>query len=210
MKSKKILCIGAHPDDLEVGMGGTIAKLVSQDHDVTMLVILVDEYHLMDVREIEARESAMILGANIEFMKIKLDEMVYSRKLIQKFDEYIYTIDPEIVFTHWLNDSHQDHQIVAKTTISALRKNKCSLYMYEECIPGGITPFSFKTQLYIKIDEFIDQKINALKKHKTQLKNLHHENLWIYGVKGRAQYRGYQINSKFAEAFEVIKEIREF
>ena len=82
--------------------------------------------------------------------------------------------------------------------------------MYEETIPGGITPHSFKAQLYIDIENHIDNKITAIKLHSSQIKSHNEENIWIYGIKGRAQYRGYQINSKFAEAFQVVKAINSF
>jgi LmbE family N-acetylglucosaminyl deacetylase len=82
--------------------------------------------------------------------------------------------------------------------------------MYEETIPGGITPYSFRAQMYVDIGEHIDNKIAALKLHQSQIKSHNDENTWVYGIKGRAQYRGYQINSKFAEAFEIVKEINNF
>jgi N-acetylglucosamine malate deacetylase 1 len=210
MKNKKILCIGAHPDDLEVGMGGTIAKLVSKNYDVQMLVVLIKEFEKIRIRETESKNSALCLGAKIDFIRLDLDEMSYSRKLVQKFDKYINEMNPHAVFTHWIGDSHQDHQIIANTTITSLRKNKCSLYMYEQCIPGGITSSSFKPQLFVNIDNFIEKKIDALIKHESQITKLNNQGSWVYGVKGRAQYRGYQINCNYAEAFEVIKDIREF
>jgi LmbE family N-acetylglucosaminyl deacetylase len=77
--------------------------------------------------------------------------------------------------------------------------------MYEQTIPGGIVPGGFKAQSFVDISDFIDQKIASIQAHQSQ-----HElngELWLQGVKGRAMYRGYQMNVAYAEAFEVIKEI---
>ncbi len=208
--NKNILCIGAHPDDIEIGMGGTVSKLSSLGYRVIMLVFANSDMDNIDERCNEARLAAEYLNVEIELIKITSDELQKNRFLVGKIDEIIRRYSPESVYTHWIHDSHQDHQIISRATISALRKNTCSLYMYEETIPGGITPESFCAQMFIDIGDHIYNKINALKFHHSQIKSHNDENTWIYGIKGRAQYRGYQINSKFAEAFEVVKEVRNF
>ena len=59
--------------------------------------------------------------------------------------------------------------------------------------------------MYIDISKNIDRKIESIRAHKSQHEKL--SDLWIQGVKGRAMFRGSQINTEYAEAFEVIKEI---
>lgn len=208
--SKTILCIGAHPDDIEIGMGGTISKLTTLGNRVVMLVFANTDMKNINERCKEARLSADHLNAEIEIIKISSEELQKNRLLVGKLDQCLEKYSPHSVYTHWIHDSHQDHQLISRATISSLRKNKCSLYMYEETIPGGITPHSFKAQLYIDIENHIDNKITAIKLHSSQIKSHNEENIWIYGIKGRAQYRGYQINSKFAEAFQVVKAINSF
>jgi LmbE family N-acetylglucosaminyl deacetylase len=208
--SKTILCIGAHPDDIEIGMGGTVSKLISHGNRVVMVVFANKDMKNIDERCKEAKLAADYLNAEIEIVKISSQELQNNRLLVGKIDRYQETYSPTAVYTHWIHDSHQEHQLIARATISSLRKNKCSLYMYEETIPGGITSHSFQAQFYIDIEDHIDNKINALKFHSSQIKSHNDENIWIYGIKGRAQYRGYQINSKFAEAFQVVKAINNF
>jgi len=79
--------------------------------------------------------------------------------------------------------------------------------MYEQTIPGSIVPYGFKPQMFIDITDFIDTKINSLLCHESEAERHNIDSLWEYGVKGRASYRGYQINVKYAESFEIIKEI---
>ena len=208
--NKNILCIGAHPDDIEIGMGGTVSKLTSLGYRVIMIVFANSDMSNIEERCKEAKMSADFLNAEIEILDITSEDLQKNRFLVGKLDEHIKRYSPESVYTHWIHDSHQDHQMIAQATISALRKNTCSLYMYEETIPGGITSHSFRAQMYVDIGEHIDNKISALKLHYSQIQSLNDENTWIYGIKGRAQYRGYQINSKFAEVFEIIKEIKNF
>ena len=135
--------------------------------------------------------------------------MKHDRKLIGKIEEQINNFSPDIIYTHWIHDSHQDHYATGRATISATRKNQQSVYMYEQMIPGGITPESFQANMFIEINEYIETKIEALRQHKTQITRLNPEETWIYGIKGRSQFRGYQINKKYAEAFQVIKNIQE-
>ena len=75
--------------------------------------------------------------------------------------------------------------------------------MYETTIPGGITEKSFRPQLFVNITETIEIKKNALGCFQSQF--IRCGDIWIPAILGRCSFRGYQINSKYAEAFEVIK-----
>lgn len=200
----KVLAFGAHPDDIEVGMGGTIVQYAKNRYDVLMVTALIP--NIKEERWKEAEKAAKILGAELIILDIEPDEMIFSRELVHRFDEVIRKYSPDIVYTHWNHDSHQDHVAVANAVIASTRKNKCSLYMYEQTIPGGIVPYCFRTQSFVVISEVMDIKINSIMAHKSQVK-INNE-WWLHGVKGRAMYRGYQINVKYAEAFEVVKEIK--
>ncbi len=200
----RVLAFGAHPDDIEVGMGGAIAKYSKNKYDVLMVVATVP--NKKEVRWKEAENAAKILGVELLILDIDPDKMVFSRELVRGFDKVTREYSPDIVYTQWNHDSHQDHVAVANAVIASTRKNNCSLYMYEQTIPGGIVPHGFRTQSFVDISETIETKINSVMAHKSQVK-LNNE-WWLYGIRGRAMYRGYQINVKFAEAFEVVKEIK--
>ena len=75
--------------------------------------------------------------------------------------------------------------------------------MYETTIPGGLTDSSFRPQLYVDITETLEIKANALDCFESQ--KIRCGPMWIDATVGRCSYRGYQINTKYAEAFEVIK-----
>lgn len=199
----KVLVFGSHPDDMEIGMGGTIAKHVSVGDHVVMVVGTVPSQP--ERRKAEARRGAEILGGELRFLEIESEEFVYDRRLVGQVDRLLKEIDPDLIYTHWDQDSHQDHNNLSRGVISASRKNRCSLLMYEQTIPGGIVPGGFKAQSFVDISDFIDRKIESIRAHESQ----HDVNgdLWLQGVRGRASYRGFQINVAYAEAFEVVKEI---
>ncbi|HXT85095.1 MAG TPA: PIG-L family deacetylase [Verrucomicrobiae bacterium] len=205
-KEKTILVFGAHPDDYEIGMAGTIIKLSKIGYKVKLVIAVLPnftEFDKKEERKMEAIESSKILGTvDPDFLDLSPTEMSHNRKLIGIIDKYIQDYKPEAVFTQWIGDSHQEHQILTKSVISGCR-DVTNLYMYETTIPGGITEQSFKTHLFIDISEFIELKIKALHCYSSQEKRC--GPFWINAITGRALYRGYQMNCKYAESFEVIR-----
>jgi LmbE family N-acetylglucosaminyl deacetylase len=200
----RVLVFGAHPDDMEIGMGGTIAKHTAVGDDVLLVVATVPSQREERIRE--AYEAARVLGARLELLDIPPEEIGFNRRTTHEFDRLFSTLDPHLAYTHWNQDSHQDHNAVARTVIAAARKNRCSLLMYEQTIPGGVVPGGFKAQSFVDISDFIDRKTQSILIHRTQIA-MNGGDWWLEGLRGRAMYRGYQINVRFAEAFEVVKEI---
>jgi N-acetylglucosamine malate deacetylase 1 len=196
-----ILACGAHPDDIEIGMGGTIAKYSDYGYHIIAAVGGCDD----EKRTLEARIAARKLKADLMNSPggPRFDAMTV-RCTVDLFDQIIKLVEPSRIYTHWINDSHQEHRIVSQAVISASRKNRCSVYMYEPMIPGGIVPYSFRFQKYVDISEFLDSKIRSIQLHRSQVEK--YPGL-IEAVKARATLRGFDIGVRFAEAFEVVKEI---
>jgi len=151
----------------------------------------------------EAVRSSKVMGCpEPDFLDLPPEQMTHSRSLIGTIDKYIQDYKPVAVFTPWIGDSHQDHQALTKSAISGSR-DTTDLYMYETTIPGGITEQAFRSQLFIDITDFIDPKKSALECFDSQ--QVRCGPIWIDAIIGRAAYRGYQLNCKYAEAFEVIR-----
>ena len=200
----QVLVFGAHPDDIEIGMGGTIARYTKEKHRVLMIITILP--NKQELRRKETEKAARILGAESLVLDIEPSRMIFSRELVRTFDEVIKEYSPDITYTHWNHDSHQDHAAVTNAVIASTRANNCSLYMYEQMIPGGIVPYGFQAQSFVDISEVMDTKIDSIMTHKSQVES--NNKLWLHGVKGRAMFRGCQINVEYAEAFEVVKEIK--
>jgi N-acetylglucosamine malate deacetylase 1 len=202
----RILVFGAHPDDIEIGMGGTITKLVKLGHDVIMVIATLPNFTIADnkdERKLEAISSATILGCNPpEFLDLAQEDIVFGRRMVTLVDSIIKKYKTSTVYTQWIGDSHQDHQILTQSVIAASRDLN-NLYMYETTIPGGLTEKAFRPQLYVDITKEMENKTKSLKCFKSQ--NLRCGPFWIDAIVGRSIYRGYQMNTKYAEAFEIVK-----
>ena len=201
----KIIAFSPHPDDAEVLMGGTIAKYAQKGHDVLIVVVTIPNQE--EKRVEESKKAAAILGARLSILNLNPYELAFNRNLVQIFDNILKDFPPDIIYTSWIHESHQDHTAVSKATIAAARKNACSLYMYEQALPSGLTPYAFKAQAFVDISDTIETKIESVLAHDSQVQNFSEQ--WIQGIRARATYRGFQINVEYAEAFEVVKEIKE-
>ncbi len=199
----KVLAFGAHPDDIEIGMGGTVARHASAGDRVVMAVTTIPNNR--ETRREEAERAAEALGAELMILDIPAAELSHSRAVVKKFDKVLETVSPDVIYTHWNSDSHQDHNAVSMATITASRDNRCALIMYEQTIPGGIVPWGFRAQSYVDITPYMPMKMESIARHKSQVRA--NGEFWVQGVRGRAMYRGYQVNVEYAEAFEVVKAV---
>ncbi|MDC3284942.1 PIG-L family deacetylase [Flavobacteriaceae bacterium] len=207
----KILAIAPHADDVEIGMGGSIRKFVSEGHNVKILNLIIpcedsDGNSCMGRKEIRRSEcvrATKILGAELEIFDLDPYDFNYSRKYIKIFDQYIKNYAPDQIYITWEGDTHQDHQTLSKIIYSATRKNNCSLYMYETMLPGGITSNTFHPQCFVNISSTIDYKIKSLESYNSVFS----DNNYIDAIVGRSKFRGGQIGVSFAESFRIIKQI---
>jgi LmbE family N-acetylglucosaminyl deacetylase len=206
---QSIIAFGAHPDDVEIGMGGTVAKLARDGYDVKVIIATLPNFTKIDKKEQrkqEAIRSSKTMGCTApEFLDLSPEEMVFGRKFVGLLDGIINKYQPDAVFTQWIGDSHQDHQNLTRAVIAASRDVN-NLFMYETTIPGGVTENAFRPQLFVDITHLLDIKANALECFDSQ--KIRGGHLWVNAVLGRCSFRGYQINAGSAEAFEVIKTVR--
>jgi len=197
-----VLCFGAHPDDVEAGMGATVRRYTREGHQVYILSACVPDG--LASRRQEAAKAAAILGASSLYLNLPLEQVSPDIRLITQLDAVAQRIQPDAIYTHWVHDSHQDHRAVANAAISVARTNQCSVYMYE-LIPSGIVPEAFRAQRYVDVTEQFAFKIESIRAHQTQLARIGKP--WPRGLDGLAAFRGFQIGVRYAEAFEVVREI---
>lgn len=210
-KRLKIIAIGAHPDDVELACGGTLAYAVKQGHDVIMVIVTgnssVDHLGNSIRTESEAKEEQTNAAKKLGVLKVEIlgfDDMdvPYSKELVSRLDKILNDIKPDIVFTHFVFDTHQDHIRTAQSTLSAARKQN-TILLYEPINPSGRGYMPFRAQVYFDISETINQKINSLKEHKSQY--IKYGDSWIDGVTARAKFRGFEMGVNYAECFELVR-----
>lgn len=210
--NKRVLAIAPHADDIEIGMGGTIARLTDNGYIVKIINAIIpceDRNGLASEsakaqRKEEAINSGKVLKAEVEILDLDPYTFIFSRDFTKKFDLLIRQFNPGHIFMTWEHDSHQDHQTLAKIIYSATRKNNSCLYMYETMIPGGISTEAFRPQLFLDISNHIEAKSKALFTYKSIFGN---QPDLVNAIIGRASFRGSQIGVKYAEAFEIVKEV---
>ena len=192
---KKIICLGAHTDDNELGCGGTIAKL-SKDHDIYYVAFSTCNNPKL---EAEVKEAVKILGVKelilydypVRMLNFRRQEILDNMILLRD------KIKPDIIFIPSKEDVHQDHTVVTREAMRAFKYS--SIIGYE--MPWN--NYSFETNYFVKLEErHIEDKIAALSCYKSQAERNYCNAEFI---KSLARIRGVQINTRFAEAYNVIR-----
>ena len=206
-----VLAIGAHLDDIELACGGTLAKAVSLGHRVKMIVTSDSSYsgyhgELLRASEValtEGREAARILGVEeLEVLSYPTLDVPFSSEIVKELNARIDDFNPDIIFTHWPFDSHKSHNNTAYSTLAAGRYFN-TILLFEPLGPGGRGILGFRAQVYVDVSDFIDQKMNAIKAHKSELSK--YGKGWVDAVRGRAYLRGFEMGTEFAEVFEAAR-----
>jgi LmbE family N-acetylglucosaminyl deacetylase len=198
---KTVLALGAHPDDLELGCGATLAKLSARG--VAVHAVVFSDGRLggpsgID-RTLETRAALQALGVATvtqhDFTDTRLHEAL--NDLIARMEEHVRSITPDRVYTMFHLDRHQDHRAVHEASMVACRQVPQIL--------GYETPSSypnFMPTVFEPIDEFIEAKIDALKFHVSQGDRLYmHEQK----IRSAAHFRGVQVDLGQTESFTPYK-----
>ena len=196
--------------DVEIGCGGTVARHTKNGDNVVILVMAESSYTYYDGTVLRSKEegvleeeiAAKVLDAKLINLGFETKNVPYSRESVERINEVIDEYDIEIIYTHWYHDSHQDHRRTTQSVLSAGRYVK-NILMYEPEYPAGRSYSGFHNQYYVDITPTFEQKMEALKQHKSQVKK--YGNDFLGAVEARARHRGYEIRSKYAECFEVLR-----
>lgn len=214
----KVLVFAPHNDDEVLGVGGTIAKLADQGHDV-----FICEVTKSDTREevIEERSEALaahkVLGVKetifLDFPVVRLREVPLIH-LNAKLLEVVEDIKPNIAFIPHKGDMHMDHAVVAHSSMVALRPiNNIkveNIYAYETL---SETEWNIPTvdNIYIPniwsdISKYINQKLEAMNCYQSQLREQNHPRT-LEIISTLAKLRGSTIGVPFAETFMQIRSL---
>jgi LmbE family N-acetylglucosaminyl deacetylase len=207
---RNILAVGAHADDVEIGCGGTVAMHVEKGDTVILLIMAESsytDYNGQVLRSIdeginEEENAAKILGAKLINLGFKTKSVPYSSESVESINKVIDEYNIDTIYTHWYHDTHQDHKRTTQSVLSAGRYVP-NILMYEPEYPAGRSYLGFRNQYYVDITSTFGIKMNALKCHESQVKK--YGDAFLEAVGARAMHRGYEIGSKYAECFEVVR-----
>jgi LmbE family N-acetylglucosaminyl deacetylase len=196
----KILCLGAHSDDIEIGCGGTILQLAKQYRNAVFCWVV---FSSNKVRKKEAEESASAFLADAKRKTIIVKEFrdgffpYAGAEVKEYFEELKREANPDLIFTHYRSDLHQDHRLISDLTWNTFRDHL--ILEYE--IPKYDGDFG-SPNAFVHVEEaIVAKKIqHILRGFKSQA-----ENQWFTEETFRStlRLRGIESNapSGYAEAF---------
>lgn len=194
-----ILAVGAHPDDIEVGCGGTMIKYAQRGHNIFLLLISKGEMGgEAEVRYKEQMKAAEIIGARGVFWGGFTDTELLNRgnEIIHSVEGYIQEIQPSFIFVNFFDDTHQDHRTVNRSVLSAARYVR-NVMFYEVPTTNNFTP-----NVFVDIGSVLDLKLEALKAHASQIMKTNIEDVSIMDIaRSSAHFRGVQGRVPLAEGF---------
>ncbi len=200
-KVKSILAIGAHPDDVEIGCGGTLKKHCEFGDEVTILTLTKGaQGGNKKERERESICAANSLDAQLIMCDLLDTELSNGGDTISSISQAINTCNPDIIYTHSLNDTHQDHRATHYATLVAARKIE-RLYAY--LAPSGT--IDFHPRYFEHIEDYIDDKMNAINCFTSQTVTCNRPYLKRSIIESTAQYWGRFSNYGYVEPYEVIR-----
>jgi LmbE family N-acetylglucosaminyl deacetylase len=196
----KILCLGAHSDDIEIGCGGTILRLAEEYPKAHFNWVV---FSAQSNREEEAKKSVQRFLANIECKVVDIQAFKDSyfpfvgADIKDYFAKIKDNFNPDLIFTHYSQDKHQDHRLIGKLTWQTFRNNLILEYEIAKYDADLVIP-----NLYVYLDESkVEKKIaNICEIFKSQS-----DKEWFgkETFKALMRIRGLESNSpsKFSEAF---------
>jgi LmbE family N-acetylglucosaminyl deacetylase len=224
IQASNYLIIVAHPDDAELGCGGSIYKWTQKGNKVNYIIctngdkgtkdISLTSYKLAEKREEEQKKAASILNINeVTFLRHKDGELEQSLAFRGELTLLIRKYKPEIIITHdpWRPYLlHPDHRVVGFSTVDAIISARDHLFFpYQQKLdlpphtPYGIYFLNPKEpDLAIDISQTIEFKLKALECFQSQLTHMPE---WKEYIKNRASQIGEKYGLQYAEEFKVIR-----
>ncbi len=196
-KNLKVLAIGAHPDDIELSCGGTLLKL-RKEYDANIYSLVFSKGELKSDPLTRAKEQAKageFLGVSeTKLLDYKDGSIFADSNLVNEIEQVVKEYQPDLIFTHCIDDVHQDHRNIGWATLSATRRKKPAILLYASLF----TRDRFTPNLYIDISKHLDQKLKLLSLFKSQGTN---EYMDPEVIKAQARESGLHSGCKYAEEF---------
>ncbi|HSP08947.1 MAG TPA: PIG-L deacetylase family protein [Candidatus Dormibacteraeota bacterium] len=231
-KFERVLVVSAHPDDPDFGAGGSIARLADNGARVTYVIVTdgsqggedpkQKDVDLVAIRQKEQRAAARVLGVKkVEFLGYKDGHLSPDLKLRHDIVRMIRKHKPELVITHIpgrvldapMGGSHPDHLAVGEATMAAVYPDSRNPRAFRSLLKEGLEPHEVKEvwipfwtagDYLVDISSTLDRKIQALRKHKSQVAKPGREWDFEKFMRKRHSEVGKRGGYRFAESFKRI------
>jgi LmbE family N-acetylglucosaminyl deacetylase len=205
----KILFLGAHFDDIELGCGGTVARHVEMGDAVSWYIATDSGYtdhkgqvvRDSNVAKHEGSVSGALLGVeDILCGDFPTNQLQNSEEFIIDILNVISDLEIDTIYTHWIGDVHHDHACVARATLTAAR-HISRLLMYRS--NWYESPMPFYGKYFVDISKYIEKKKAAIRAHKSECTRVGDK--WTTFVERQNAQDGNRIGVEYAECFEIVK-----
>ena len=227
----RALVVVAHPDDIEFGCAGTVARWVREGGHVTYALVTngaagssdpeMTRERLAELREAEARAAAKVVGVDqVEFLGYEDGLLEATLEVREKIVRLIRRVRPEVVVTtdpttRYFADryiNHPDHRAAGEATLAAVIPGSDTRLAYPELLEEGLEPvkltgvwlmMNMEPNLVVDIGDFIDKKIESLACHVTQIGEDLDESLGF--VRSMAEFSAAEQPFRYGEPFRVFR-----
>ena len=226
---ERVLVVAAHPDDIEFGAAGTVARWVGEGSVVRYLLATrgdkgsddpaTDIVALAELREREQRAAATEIGVEqVDFLDEPDGQVEPSLRLRERFTHAIRSFRPEIVMTHdptvlfvnneWVN--HPDHRAVGQVTVDAVFPTARDPLNFREHLEAGLGAWKVaelflwstnEANQLVDIGGTLERKIDALGQHASQFRSFEEIARW---VRRRSEELGERAGYRAAEGFRRV------
>ncbi|WP_245643465.1 PIG-L family deacetylase [Sanguibacter suarezii] len=195
---QRVLAVGAHPDDVEIAAGGTLAAHAAAGDELVILTLSGGAVGgSTSARRSEAAAAASVVGArliHLDFPDTRLDP---AAGLITAIEEVVFEMQPDRIYTHSAHDRHQDHRAVHEAVEVAARQVK-NVW----CFQSPSATVAFAPNRFVDIDGFIDTKLEMLAAYVSQA---HREYMQPDVVRATARYWARFSPAREVEPLETVR-----
>lgn len=204
-RAERVLAIGAHPDDVEIGCAGTLLGHRRRGDSVSILTL--SQGGVGGDRQQRLHESidvAQVIGAQLLFADLPDTRIDPGVDTIQLIEQVVSELDPTTIYVHSKNDGHQDHRAVHQATMSASRRVAKVLSYQSPSATNDFAPTKF-----FAIDSVVSRKVQALSLYASQGERSYLEpEMVIAGARYWARHLAPR--AKYAEPFEVMRSLMDW
>jgi N-acetylglucosamine malate deacetylase 1 len=199
-QNQTVLAVGAHPDDLELAVGGTLARLARNGARVVMAIVSIPTE--FDRRREEAQRAAEILGCELRFLVEdgcrRIDD-IKTYHLVTLIDAAVHDLEPAAVMTHSASEFHRDHVAVHNACVSSQRLKPFDFFHFNPTMCRPV-PTPFHPRAYVDVSDTMDLKMKAIEAHASQFGS---RGLDTELYRDIARLNGRMVGVKYAEGLDV-------
>lgn len=223
----RILVVAAHPDDEVLGCGGSIAKWNEKGHEVYTLILgegVTSRQHSPDSNSSELsllREEMIKANKELGVKQVFTEQLPDNRfdqidllDVVKIVEKIISDVKPELVLTHFNSDLNIDHRITNQAVLTATRPVPSNLvksvWSFETSSATEWNyPLSFSPNLFQQLtNDQLERKVRAMRFYESELRHYPHPRS-LDGIRLTAKNWGMKNGIQFAEAFQILREIRD-